>query len=155
MPSPYGSTDSLPVDPQDALCALLKREAHYPPFEFILRYGRPYEPAERPSELPRGKQRCCFANAFQLASEDPALKYVEGFASPSDCEPIAMRHGWCADESGALVDPTWGHHPLPSAYRGVVLPLDFVEPYVEDYSRGVFDALADRIDLVAERIAIS
>lgn len=153
MPPPYGEMEALPPNPQDALCAVLEREAHYSLYAFILHHGQPYEPAE--SGLPRGKSKCCFANAFRLASEDPTLEYIEGYASPSDCEPTAMRHGWCVDESGVLIDPTWGYPPLPSAYRGVVLPLDFAEPYVEDYSRGALDAHWDQIDLLAERVGVT
>lgn len=60
----------------------------------------------------------CFGNSHRLAKRK-RLIYVEGYAlkTPSN---IGIHHAWCTDESGIVIDPTWGQG---IEYFGI--PLDF------------------------------
>ena len=86
-----------------------------------------------------GPLRCCYANAFALASEHSDLRYVEGYCTTWGSDTWKNRHGWCIDEDDQVVDPTWGTGRLPLAYRGIVLPLDIAEPHAKPFSHGTID----------------
>lgn len=142
--------------PHEWLREGLQREDDCGPYRFVRIHGQDYVPVPRPANVWAGKPRCCFANAFQLATSRPELRYVEGFGTLWGSDTWLHRHAWCVDEKDRVVDPTWCAGPeLPLAFRGVVLPLDLVQPYCFDESRGALDyGLRDRLGVVALRIGV-
>jgi len=87
--------------------------------EFILKNGKFYEPKELPKDIPEGKVKDCFMNAWHLAIDRPDLTYVEGYASSI----IPVLHAWCVDKQGNVIDPTWG---TGKAYYGVLFTKDYI-----------------------------
>ncbi len=86
---------------------------------FILRNGTLREGAERPTHIPKMKDKECFCNATHLALENSrTLRYVEGYALSSIGMPV--HHAWCETRSGVVVDPTW-RDPALCSYMGVRL----------------------------------
>jgi hypothetical protein len=137
----------------DWLLEGLLREDHYGPYRFIRVYGTPHKPVPAPADLAPGKRGCCFANAFRLASVRPDLHYAEGYGTLWGSDTWLHRHAWCVDSQGWVIDPTWGmDSPLPLALRGLVLPLDLVEPYCRELSRGTLDDLS--VELIAQRLGV-
>lgn len=131
-PPPFETPSS--DDPHELLLAALERESHYPPYLFVAVYGRAFDPSPLPDDIPHGTPKCCFGNAFRLAREAPQrFVYFEGYATHDTGPNMPMRHAWCIDRTGRVVDPTWAGIPVdPLAYRGVALPLDLVEPHAYD-----------------------
>lgn len=86
------------------------------PHDIVMKLGRFFEPADRPSWLKKGKDKLCFMNAAQLADRHRDLTYVEGFAVPSGIG-IPMHHAWCVDKDGKVLDNTWAKKG--QAYFGV------------------------------------
>jgi hypothetical protein len=137
----------------------LAGESHFAPYELIFRHGFWFEPRIRPAEVPPGEKRFCFRNAFRLAATRPDLHYVEGYGVSTGGEGMPSRHAWCIDRVGRVFDPTWGDPERPLtvlALRGIVLPLDFVQPYVDhDYLHcGTLERLADNIDSVTDALGL-
>ncbi|MER7010327.1 hypothetical protein ABT324_02710 [Saccharopolyspora sp. NPDC000359] len=59
--------------------------------------------------ITRGVERRCWQNSTELADQDPALVYVEGFASCSVL-PVGTEHAWCVSRHGDMsgaIDVTW------------------------------------------------
>lgn len=160
MSDDYRHADEWLPDPsrsaEDWLLDGLEREDHYGPYRFVRLYGTAYEPARLPDGVQPGRPRCCFANAFRLAAEQPELHYVEGFGTLWGCDTWLYRHAWCIDDDGHVVDPSWGaDEPLPLALRGLVLPIDLVEPYCFDESGGTLDeGLWDQLGVIAQRLGV-
>lgn len=131
-------------DPRDELVAALARELHWPPHRLILESGIDFEPRAKPAEVEAGTPRCCFANAFRLASADSTLRYVEGFGNHPKTLGQALPHAWCIDADDKVIDPTWcTETTFPSALRGIELPLELVCEYAEDGSRGAISGMTD------------
>ncbi len=106
--------------------------------DFVLREGREYEPSRLSlSSFAPGRPGRCFENAAQIASENPSLVYVQGFA----WNVVPCEHAWCVDEQGRVVDPTWGHqtdwHQL--RYFGVALRIEFVRRMQKGGCYSVFE----------------
>lgn len=128
----------------EELTSALARELHWPPHRLVLESGIDFEPRVKPTNVKAGKSRCCFANAFRLASADSALRYVEGFGNHPKTLRQALPHAWCIDSEERVIDPTWcTETTFPSALRGVVLPLDLVSEYAVDES---YEAIAGMTD---------
>lgn len=131
------------ADPfQERLVAALEREAEFPPHRLVLELGRPYRPRPLPEGLAAGPRKCCFANAWRLASASRGeLAYAEGYTLHAGMPEWLARHGWAVDSGGRVVDPTWGaDRPLPLAYRGIVIPLALAEAYAVDHSIGTLES---------------
>jgi hypothetical protein len=101
---------------------------------FVLLNGRPF----RPAPFPKGMRRCplksCFGNSHRLA-ERKRLIYVEGYAV-TVTGGLAVLHAWCCDDSGAVIDPTWGQG---SEYFGVPLDLPYVRQNTSNENMSVLD----------------
>jgi predicted ABC-type ATPase len=79
--------------------------------------GAWFVPQPLPKDVKYGKQKECFKNAFQLASNSPdKYTYVEGYASPAGV-PIPIHHAWVVDKDGKVIDNTW--RKPGEAYIGV------------------------------------
>lgn len=91
----------------------------------LIAHGVWYQPQELPADVRRMPIKRCFDNAFRLAERRPDLCYVEGYAFSL----LPVEHGWCVDEAGHVIDPTWasrsGRHRMGigEAYLGIVIPL--------------------------------
>src|SRR5262245_31854660 len=83
--------------------------------EFVLKFGRPFEPQPLPPQYEMRRPRAAFANATFLAVTQN-LRYVEGFAITQGVSPLC-HHAWCVDENDQVIDATWGEG---GAYFGVV-----------------------------------
>jgi len=68
--------------------------------------------------------RQCYKNATWMAITNRNLIYCEGYA----LNLIPVLHAWCMDESGAVVDPTWG---VGRAYMGVAFKTSFVQQQMQ------------------------
>jgi hypothetical protein len=79
--------------------------AYEGPQGFVLRHGIDFT---SPPDLPDGYEwmeaKNCYGNAAQLALEDPALTYVEGYAMGRF---FPIPHAWVVTEDGTVIDPTW------------------------------------------------
>jgi hypothetical protein len=134
--------------------------AEFAPYELLLRHGSYYEPRRRPADVIPGERKYCYRNAFRLASECPELRYVEGYGVGAEFEGMPERHAWCVDRSGLVFDPTptWAdaHLPLPVALCGIVLPLLFVEPYVDraELHCGALEGLRDTPALITDALGV-
>lgn len=116
----------------------LEDESHHFPYWLVLHHGTCFEPRRLPAGIDHGEPKCCYANAFALASRRSDLRYVEGFATLENSDTWLYNHGWCIDPEGRVVDPTWGFSsPLPLAYRGIELPLELVVDTSKPFSRGL------------------
>lgn len=94
----------------------------------VLTHGRAWSAAPLPPAYAhaRGVVKECFQNAAQLAFDEPALTYVEGFAH----RYVPTLHAWCVDSEGRVVDPTWRDELLATwrdaAYVGIPFDTTFV-----------------------------
>jgi len=94
--------------------------------EFVLRYGRLWQPAALPANIRRGMPKECYSNAAQLAFSRPDLIYIEGFARCKAGPSTPFEHAWCADADGKVVDPTW---TSGTEYFGVPFRTAFVREF--------------------------
>lgn len=112
-----------------AMIATLKRTPHANGYlnssDLILKHGRAWTPRKLPKGLKSGAPKMCFANAQKL-SYQKNLIYCEGYA----VGVIPVLHGWCVDESGNVIDPTWtgkGQRPeIGTEYFGVAITKGYV-----------------------------
>lgn len=141
---------------QDHLVQELREEATAPLHRLIIDHGVAFEPARLPSDIEPGERRCCFYNAFSLASSQPdRFTYFEGFATyrfptaEGQQRSWPHRHAWCV-ETSAVIDPTWRQSPTlePLAYRGIALPPDLAAPFATRYSRGPLYHNARTVEVV-------
>lgn len=98
------------------------RDDYYNFHEYVLEFGKPWEPATRPKNVKQGIPKHCFHNAQRLARRF-GYKYVEGYAISCEQLPIPIHHAWCVRD-GKVIDPTWS--PVGVAYFGVPFELEFV-----------------------------
>ena len=89
-----------------------------------------------PKGIRRGKMGLCFQNAFRLMGK--GFIYVEGIAVPGNTL-FPVHHGWCVDEFGRVLDPTWRDGV---AYLGVHLSKSFV--YERALRRKKYGVFGDR-----------
>jgi hypothetical protein len=122
----------------------------------LVNYGQAFEPNPLPADFRPAELGSCYLNAFLLASSSPnRLTYFEGVATTAENPDWAMPHGWCVDTSGSVIDPTWAHESVhPTAYRGLALPLNIVEPHAKTRSGGTFSALNYDMPYIAEVLGI-
>jgi len=86
-------------------------------YHFLIENGQFFrDPKEKKFHY---KKKECYYNTYKMVSENPELKYVEGFAMSI----IPIEHAWAVDPKGYVVDPTWDDG---SAYFGVVFPIVYV-----------------------------
>jgi len=123
--------------------------------EFILEYGWWYDPTPLPSHIEAGPAGECFVNAFNLAQDDPALTYCEGFISDRS-GALLIHHAWVTDGNGHAFDNTL--KKPATAYVGVPFRIDFLLRYhlqnhaivclLDDYTNDwpMLGALGDRPD---------
>ena len=91
--------------------------------DFILEYGRWYEPSVVPTGFATGTRKQCFRNAADLAQPDGSLVYCEGYAL-FKAGMFPVPHAWVTDGQGRAIDNTW---PTPGvAYAGVPFTWSFV-----------------------------
>lgn len=57
------------------------------------------------THLPSMRPGNCFGNAFEVALQDPTMRYYEGYAMMANSIPT--HHGWLVDTDGNVHDPTW------------------------------------------------
>jgi hypothetical protein len=138
------------------LLAAFEEESDYEPYRLVVQHGRDYAPAVLPTGVQRGRKMCSFANAFKLASATPHLVYVQGYGNLHGSDRWLYRHAWCAGPGGRVVDPTWGFPGgLPLALRGIELPLDLVESFCSEHSRGLLDGgPVDSVSVIAHHLRI-
>jgi hypothetical protein len=94
----------------------------YNEFSLVLQFGREFIPAPKPVMIRWGKEKDCYWNALQVM-EKHGLTYCEGFAI-CDASWGTVRHAWCVDDSGSVVDNTWRKPGL--AYFGIPFTARFV-----------------------------
>lgn len=85
---------------------------------YIATVGQEFEHATC-SEAP-GFAQMCYGNARRMAGEmvEDGWRYCEGWARHRMVPDILVRHGWCVDEDGWVIEVTWDD---PSDYYiGVV-----------------------------------
>jgi hypothetical protein len=82
--------------------------------KFIMNNGRSWTPQDKPCLYERGEPQQCFSNAFDLATRDFDLVYVEGYAY----NIIPVSHAWVVDQDGNVIDTTW-EDPANCIYFGI------------------------------------
>jgi hypothetical protein len=82
------------------------------------------------ARLPKGMRKLankmCFVHAAQLALNDDAFVYCEGYALRQDLG-MAFHHAWVLDAERAyrVIDNTW-QHPVTGVYLGIPFATDFL-----------------------------
>lgn len=94
-----------------------------PYFDFMLANGRDYQTGPDTYAGPRGVRHQCFMNATMLATNNPALTYVEGKVV---CCGVPLDHAWCVDTDGIVVDPTLRGAKNITGYFGVPFKTSYV-----------------------------
>jgi hypothetical protein len=115
-------------------CGKLEGAVYKSMYDLLLREGKQYPYRPLPETVPRGQPRQCFANAQELALLGEGYTYCEGFA----IGVIPTHHGWCIDEEGYVVDPTWEDG---TEYWGVAFDREFVSRAV--VAREMWGSLLD------------
>jgi len=117
--------------------------------QFVLEFGRHWEPMPLPDEFEAMEPKQCFGNAFNLVLANRDLTYVEGYGI-SNSVPIPIQHAWAVDKSGNVVDPTWAN-PEERSYFGIPFKFDFVrDTVIEKETYGVIDDWARGWPLLTE-----
>ena len=83
---------------------------------FVLLHGIERAGSPLANGAPLMKMKECFRNATLLAVR-AGYRYAEGYAIRPDLG-IPMHHGWCVDDAGRVIDPTW-RDPERCFYLGV------------------------------------
>lgn len=114
--------------------------------QLVLENGQFDTPAPVPPGVPKGQQRLCFMNAFQLATAHPdKYTYVEGYAHPGFM-PLPIHHAWVVDNQGKVIDNTWENPG--DAYFGVHMSFKFIMQRADKTGvYGVFGGYGDSRDL--------
>lgn len=106
--------------------------------EFVLTNGGFWGP--RREDVPcRGIAQQCYGNAQRYARRHKGVWYVEGLAvSVDDEDDFVLRHAWCVEDGGAVIDvtPQWCKG-VNYAYFGVVLPMELVDEQIEGNTESV------------------
>lgn len=114
---------------------------------FVLQHGQEFQWAPCPDEFRGGEMKECFKNAYQLFISHEKIRYVEGYARRIEV-PLVTLHGWCIDENGKVLDPTWEG----DWYFGVVFDLDYVSAVLLARNKyGVLDVPELRFPLITGR----
>lgn len=87
----------------------------------------------------------CYANAWELATNNEGLTYVEGYALHLG---LLTQHAWVEDDEGRIIDPTWAEQGDPpfAYYIGIkfeteflvrrALEIGWVSQFATDWERG-------------------
>jgi hypothetical protein len=79
-----------------------------PVYEFVVANGQEWTGTRWTKFRGRGyrkmEKQMCFANAWYMSLIFDELTYYDGWAS-AGVWPV--HHGWCVDDNGLVVDPTW------------------------------------------------
>jgi hypothetical protein len=94
-------------------------------------YGRAWNPAELPAEVEKKPEGYCYQNAYHLVIDHPDLTYVEGYAD-------SMKHAWCVDAQGNVIDPTWTRLKHAKTYYGIAFNTRWVlkSVWFHPYNKG-------------------
>ncbi|WP_228821316.1 hypothetical protein [Nocardia farcinica] len=96
-------------------------------YHLLLRHGRSFIPAQRPSSVTKLPERHCFHNAARTAAARPGLVYAEGFAGAVvGSSVVPIQHAWCVWPDGTVLDPTWDQPG--AAYVGVAVQARLLWP---------------------------
>lgn len=120
----------------------LRLDAHHWQIRLLLQHGQTFVASPLPPDVSVMKARCCYLNAYTLASENPdRFTYFEGFGSLVGGDGWPTAHAWCVDRDGRVVDPTWwGISQPPAAYHGIAVPLELAHPHAYEYSSGTLSS---------------
>ncbi len=111
------------------------------PYDFVAKFGQPFEWQPKPANCPDMAPKECWRNAC-LHALNHGLIYVEGLATrPGRCIPI--HHAWCVEpNSRKVIDPT----PSGREFRifvGIPFTLDFVHQIVAETEHGFSNMFED------------
>ncbi|MCG7523979.1 hypothetical protein MHW47_05925 [Streptomyces sp. OfavH-34-F] len=136
------------VDPTSE--PVLEGWAYPSPFHLLLDVGRLFTPAPLPPAVAPLLVTFCYTNAVQTIAdqEDPALVYVEGFASCTvDSAVHHAPHAWATDGTHAI-DPTW-----PADSGCTYLGIPFADPEMwpdPQYGDGILQQYASLLPILRE-----
>jgi hypothetical protein len=94
--------------------------------EFILDHGRAFRlRGVVPDDQVRAESQECYWNAWQLAKDNPSLRYCEGKAYLENVA-LPVLHGWCIDENDRVIDPSV-RQDRGVSYYGVEFSREFAQ----------------------------
>lgn len=102
---------------------------HRSPHDLLLQHGTLRQASlGLPDWCPPMRLGDCFANAHNLALNNPNLTYVEGLAQATI---MPTWHAWLEGPDGRIIDPTWASLDGPEwsdpfSYLGIRFDTDFV-----------------------------
>jgi hypothetical protein len=86
---------------------------------FVLRNGQTFTGAKRPRGVRRGTPNNCFQNTTHQVTDNPELRYVEGYTTHKHL-PFPILHAWAIDADDRVIDVTL-KTPEEHEYMGVVV----------------------------------
>lgn len=88
-------------------------------------------PIYMPDEFAPMEVKMCFYNAYIMATENPHLTYVEGYAEATF---LATPHAWLEAEDGTIIDPTWANLELPAGHIATYMGVRFSTSYIRRHA---------------------
>jgi len=103
---------------QAAVLAHAREMFPTPAGAYVLRHGRWFTEQPRPRGVRKRAAKACYNNAMHYVLDHPQDRYVEGFTATAVGGLLVFQHGWAADTSDRVIDPTLDR-PQDCLYFGV------------------------------------